>query len=102
MHGEMAKMKLRTGFVSNSSSSSFVIPLDSLTGKQVKQIVSHQIKGKKMGIRYAKTDPWTIEVTDTEVRGSTWMDNFDMEKFLRQIGVPDDIITWAEFRAWEK
>lgn len=93
-------MKVRTGFVSNSSSSSFVILLDRVTGKQVKQIQAHQIKGEKMGIPFADSDPWTIEVTDSVVRGWTFMDNFDMREFLQRIGVPDADIVWDDDHYW--
>lgn len=89
-------MKQRQGFVSNSSSSSFVIRLDDITAKQLKLIQTHQIKGKKHGIPHAMTDPWTIEVTEETVKGSTWMDNFDMRHYLWIIGIPENKIKWGE------
>ena len=83
-------MKTRTGFVSNSSSSSFIISLGDLTGKQVKQILAHQIKGAKMGLLYADSDPWRVWTTEDQIQGETWMDNFDMEEFLqRSLGTCD-------------
>lgn len=93
-------MKIRTEFVSNSSSSSFSIPLEAITGKQLKLIQAHQIRGKKLGIPWADTDPWTIEVTDDVIRGWTFMDNFDMSQFLREIGVPDQVIEWDHGHYW--
>ena len=89
-------MKTRTGFVSNSSSSSFIISLGDLTGKQVKQILAHQIKGAKMGLLYADSDPWRVWTTEDQIQGETWMDNFDMEEFLQRIGVPDSAVQWGE------
>ena len=94
-------MKLRLGFVSNSSSSSFSIPLEAVTGEHIKLIEAHQIKGRKMGISYADTDPWTIEVTDDVIRGWTTMDNFDMRQFLSKIGILDHLITWNDGHFWD-
>ena len=91
-------MKIRRGFVANSSSSSFVIALHRITGRQLKLIKAHSLKGGPD----AREWPWSIEVTEDEVRGSTMMDNFDMVEYLRHIGVPDEAITWAEFEAWER
>jgi hypothetical protein len=34
-------------------------------------------------------DKWTIEETDEEIKGHTTMDNFDMEEFLKYIGVDE-------------
>lgn len=38
-----------------------------------------------------------IEVKDGFVKGYTWMDNFDMEYFLREIGIPDEKIEWGDY-----
>jgi hypothetical protein len=89
-------MKRRHGFVSNSSSSSFVIQRDDVTSNQVILIRDHSAHGAKLGLDYPE-DAWDIEVTDSEVRGSTIMDNFDMGEFLRKIDVPDKVVTWAEY-----
>ena len=89
-------MKTRYGFVSNSSSSSFVIKLDDITAKQLKLIECHEIKGRKIDIPYANTDAWGIEVSDDEVRGETSMDNFNMRQFLENIGVPANKIKWGD------
>ena len=95
-------MKYRTGFVSNSSSPSFVIALMDLTPHKLQQIWDHQSEGQKMELMWTKTDPWSIQTTSTELRGSTSMGNFDMGKFLHRIGVPDAAITWDEFATWER
>ena len=89
-------MKYRTSFVSNSSSSSFTIPLDKITARQLKLIQTHQIKGEKYGVSDGDTDPWDIEVTEHYVKGSTGMDNFDMSFYLNAIGIPDDVIQWGD------
>jgi|688.fasta_scaffold37874_8 hypothetical protein len=79
-------MKIRIGFVSNSSSSSFVIPLIKITAKQLVDIVNHS--------DHTNDNPWTITVTTHTVEGYTSMDNFDMREFLVNIGVEEDIVNW--------
>ena len=93
-------MKIRTGFVSYSSSSSFVINLDAISAKLVKQILAHGVKAPKLGMRCDESDAWNVWTTDTQLRGETWMDNFDMERFMREIGVPMKEVKWAEWDAW--
>lgn len=84
-------MKIRQSFVSNSSSSSFIINLDKLTGKQVKMIENHADSIEDT----AMYEPWSIQVTDSHVKGSTMMDNFDMEEYLAEIGVNEEDIEWG-------
>lgn len=81
-------MKIRSGFVSNSSSSSFVIKLRDITAWQLEQIRNH---GERAG-----DDAWSIDVVEEEVTGHTYMDNFDMRQYLFEIGIADDKIEWEE------
>ena len=88
-------MKRRTGFVSNSSSSSFIIGNSKLTLGQIDDIVRHSVVAKeRMPEIEWPDDYWSIEVSFDYVKGSTMMDNFDMYKFLENIGVAEDDIEW--------
>ena len=92
-------MKTRTGFVSNSSSSSFVLNRHYVSQAQVDYIENHIAHAKMHGWQEGYTDPydaWTITVTDSEVRGDTCMDNFSMQEFMDQIGVPAHAVTWED------
>ena len=46
-----------------------------------------------MGIEYAEEDAWYIEVKNGVLYGDTSMDNFDMERFMTEIGVTGVIWT---------
>ncbi len=90
-------MKIRTGFVSNSSSSSFVIKKDKLTAEQIDKIKNHGEEAKKLEMDYVETsDYWTIMETPLCIKGDTYMDNFSMEDFLREIGVDiNEDVEWG-------
>ena len=103
-------MKIRTGFVSNSSSASFVIKKKDLTAEQADSIVNYREVARKMG-GYGKPtgdldkddgiygwidDFWQIEVTTDEVKGYTSMTNFSMRAFLEDLGVPYNKIEYDD------
>lgn len=80
-------MKIRDGFVSNSSSASFIIGLCNITGKQFQQIVHYSLDGDEL-------EGWTITVADDEIKGYTSMNNFDFGGYLDRIGVDPNVIEW--------
>ena len=92
-------MKTRNGFVSNSSTSSFIVSKKSLTTMQIFLIMNydlvseflleHNFTNKEL-LKYA--GGWDITETETEVKGDTIMDNFDMQGFMQQIGIPMDLV----------
>lgn len=83
-------MKIRNGFVSNSSSCSFTINLSDLTEEQIEKIKNHSKIDpyfKNEGYGYAICDEWEIDIRDGYLLGFTFMDNFDIGSFLTDIGV---------------
>jgi len=84
-------MKIRMGFVSNSSSSSFTIDKFYLSGEQIYKIKNHievaKTKFPKKNFNCDEENAWEIRESESSIIGGTDMDNFDMEKFLKLIGV---------------
>jgi len=79
-------MKIRNGFVSNSSSASYSIPLKILSEMQIEAIKKHSELGEMFGIPYAD-DRWQVIIGVDNIKLDTSMDNFDMETFLEYIGI---------------
>jgi len=74
-------MKIRKGFVSNSSSASFMIHTDDVSPNQLKAFIAYNESKEN-------TDGWEIEVNeDNYVCGSTHMDNCVIGDFLEKIGL---------------
>jgi len=92
-------MKTRHGFVSNSSSSSFIIDKGFLIPLQIYAIINHgkvaQWISDVLDIAYGCIEyEWYISEDAAYIRGHISMDNFNMREFLKDIGVPDDAIKW--------
>jgi len=71
-------MKIRSGFVSNSSSASFVINKADITKAQLYAIRGHQL----CGLEYAESDAWNLKEDENTISGETIIDNFDMIDYL--------------------
>ena len=82
-------MKVRNGFVSNSSSSSFIINMSDLTPLQVDQILNHELVASAAELPdfYSGDGGWDVEIVNGKIKGQTPMDNFNMHAFLEHIGV---------------
>jgi len=82
-------MKIRTGFVSNSSSSSFIVKKAQITALQLSYIYDHIEHAQEVlhweGVEIA--DEWHVYEEGEDVHLVTSMDNFDMHDFLLSIGV---------------
>jgi hypothetical protein len=88
-------MKIRQDFVTNSSSSSFIIAKSALTSEQIKMIHNHDEIGEELGL-YCYDEPWAITETAHFIKGSTGMDNFDMSEFFEKIGIDNNLIEWGD------
>ena len=89
-------MKVRRDFVTNSSSSSFLISKRFLDDDQIKAIRNHSELGEKLGIDCSE-ESWGIDENNHYITGYTWMDNFDMAEFLEKIDVDMDKVDWSEW-----
>jgi len=93
-------MKIRNGFVSNSSSASFVIPLDMLCDCKIESIFNHIQEAQKHKSYYDfgdvdDMDAWTIQQEEFYLTGYTMMDNFDMHTFLHDyLKIPGNVVKW--------
>lgn len=89
-------MKTRSDYVTNSSSSSFIISKKYLDEEQAEAIKNHRVLAERLGLD-SFDDPWDIEENDDYITGYTCMDNFDMYEFLEKIEVPSEKVHWDEF-----
>lgn len=89
-------MKIRQDFVTNSSSSSFLICKKILSDDQIDAIRNHAALAERMGL-YCYDEPWNINENDLFITGYTWMDNFSMHEFFEKIGIRPADATWSEY-----
>lgn len=89
-------MKTRIGFVSNSSSSSFVVKKEGLSGKDIKLIDKWDELAKSDYPHDKKyIDDWHMTEDDEEYKFSTYMDNFNLiEYFEKELEIDIQDISW--------
>jgi len=87
-------VKIRQGFVSNSSSSSFVLSLNLISGYQLQKILEPDYSSQYLDDQ----DRWFVEVEDLTqtVKGYTSQDNFSMADYFTQIGVNPSLASWSD------
>lgn len=88
-------MKTRQGFVSNSSSSSFVIMKDAISALDAEYLLDHVGYAKKLNDPEfdGEDNGWQIIDQGRSFLCTTSMDNFDLKGFaLKYLGLKEDDI----------
>lgn len=89
-------MKIRIDYVTNSSSSSFVISKKHLDADQILAIKEHITLGKKLKMYYCDSaNEWYVDENDEYIGADTYQDNFSMSSFLDKIGVNPNDVHWG-------
>ena len=98
-------MKIRTGFVSNSSSASFSIKIGDLTDDQLNRI-KNAVKDKKenawgivdlFGYLDVGNDHWSLMIYNGTIIADTFCNNGDIEEFFKALSIPEEKIDfWDE------
>jgi hypothetical protein len=97
-------MKIRTGFVSNSSSASFTIKVKDLSDEQFKKFKERIIDKREdihkidlMGYLDLKHDHWDVMIFEGAIMAGTCCNNDEIEDFFKELNIPIEITNlWDE------
>jgi hypothetical protein len=85
-------MKIRSGFVSNSSSSSFIVSLKDISASDLKKIFDYS-DNKSTELPICR-DGWSFSVEGDVLHGFTIMDNDDLDKYLKEQNISTEKFQW--------
>lgn len=89
-------MKIRTGFVSNSSSASFVVSLDKISAKDALRLMAYREQPADVS-GLTCNDHWsmTVDYDRGVITGFASMDNGDIGNYLTKHGVEASLFIWS-------
>jgi hypothetical protein len=94
-------MKTRNGFVSNSSSASFVLSKRLLSEVQLVALRNHIEVGQWLGIEYAlPRDAWRMHESKSKIEFGTIIDNFDLGELIDKIGARGAVTDEGDSYGW--
>jgi hypothetical protein len=79
-------VKIRAGFVSNSSSASFVLRKEFMTEEQVTQVIDY--------LTNVNEEHWNWDNKEETINGWTSMDNEYLTNFLKDINIGMKAVDW--------
>lgn len=91
-------MKIRSGFVSNSSSSSFIVKLDEMSARDLAMLLAYDTTNNSV-VCDVYGDSWTFNV-DAEkgvVEGWTSMDNGDLKEYMERHHIDGSKFTYENY-----
>jgi hypothetical protein len=89
-------VKIRNGFVSNSSSSSFVLskPIKNIEGREL------PTKDQLYKVRQLGINGFIIGETDQFIIGYTIMDNLDIKSYFKSLEIPEYLYQINDHIGW--